>query len=50
MEENTNEMLKHLDNILVKIDLLSKNVISELKYNLEDLERVKNIITQFKDI
>ena len=50
MEENISEMLKHLDNILVKINLLSKNTISELKYNLEDLEKVKNIITHFKDI
>jgi len=49
MEENISEMLKHLDNILVKINLLSKNTISELKYNLEDLEKVKNIITHFKD-
>ena len=50
MKEKTSEMLEHLDNILVKVDLLSEKDNSELKYNLDDLEKVKNTIIEFKDI
>ena len=50
MKEKTSEMLEHLDNILVKVDLLSEKDNSELKYNLDDLEKVKNTIIEFKYI
>lgn len=50
MEEKFSEMLKHLDNILVKINSLSKYKVSELKYNPNTIEDIKNMIIEFKNI
>ena len=46
----SNEMIKHLDNILVKIDLLSENNNYELKYDFDVIKSVRQTIREFKDI
>ena len=46
----SNEMIKHLDNILVKIDLLSENNNYELKCDFDVIKSVRQTIREFKDI
>lgn len=46
----SNEMIKHLDNILVKIDLWSENNNYELKYDFDVIKSVRQTIREFKDI
>ena len=43
-------MIKHLDNILVKIDLLSENNNYELKYDFDVIKSLRQTIREFKDI
>lgn len=46
----SNKMIKHLDNILVKIDLWSENNNYELKYDFDVIKSVRQTIREFKDI
>ena len=50
MNKNIYEMIKHLDNILVKIDLLSENNNYKLKYDFNVIKQLKNTLTEFKNI
>lgn len=50
MEENFFEMEQHLNNILEKLNILSNNATTELKYNSDTIEEIKNTIIEFKDI
>ena len=50
MDKIINEMIKHLDNILIKIDLLFENNNYKLKYDFNLIKKLKNTLNEFKDI
>ena len=51
MDKSVKEMIKHLDNILIKIELISENNNNYiLKYDFNVIKYLKNTLTEFKNI
>ena len=50
MDKSVKEMIKHLDNILIKIELISENNNYKLKYDFNVIKYLKNTLTEFKNI
>lgn len=50
MDKSVNGMIKHLDNILIKIDLMSETNNYKLKYDFNVIKQLKNTLTEFKNI